>query len=211
MLPTSIILFSLFVILIPFISADDLKIETIYKRTDCQRLSHINDIVSMHYRGTLEDGTEFDSSHKRNEPFKFQLGLGQVIKGFDRGLLGMCVGEKRKLIIPPNLAYGDDGVSDVIPPKSTLIFEVELVSIEEGESPVNVFKQIDLNNDEQLSREEVSAFLKNQVPGAKQNDANLKDFEHNNLIEEIFTHEDENKDGLISKDEFSGPKHHTEL
>lgn len=86
-----------------------------------------------------------------------------------------------------------------IPPKAKLTFEVELISIEEGESPINVFKQIDANNDDQLSREELSAFLKNQVPGGQ--DSTLKDFEHNNLIEEIFSHEDHNKDGLISKDE----------
>jgi len=215
MLPKLLLISIIFIINHQIIKADnddELKIEVLDKPSDCVRLSHINDILSMHYKGTLENGKEFDSSYKRDEPFKFQIGLGQVIKGWDRGLLNMCVGEKRKLTIPPNLAYGDQGAGDLIPPKSTLIFEVELVKIEEGESPINVFKQIDANGDDQLTREEVSAFLKNQVPGtAASHDPNLKDFEHNNLVEEIFAHEDQNKDGLISKDEFNGPKHSDEL
>lgn len=82
----------------------------------------------MHYRGTLEDGTEFDASYNRGQPLEFPIGAGRVIKGWDQGLLEMCVGEKRKLIIPPSLAYGDSGVGP-IPAKATLIFETELVEI----------------------------------------------------------------------------------
>jgi len=89
------------------------------------------DNVSVHYVGILEDGTKFDSSIDRGEPFSFNLGAGQVIKGWDLGVLGMKIGEKRKLIIPSDLAYGDDGIPNAIPPKSTLIFEVELLGINE--------------------------------------------------------------------------------
>jgi len=71
-------------------------------------------MIKMHYVGTLEDGRKFDSSLDRNEPFQFQLGVGQVIKGWEEGVLGMCVGEKRKLIIPPALGYGDQGAGDII-------------------------------------------------------------------------------------------------
>ncbi|XP_033022071.1 peptidyl-prolyl cis-trans isomerase FKBP2-like [Lacerta agilis] len=83
------------------------------------------------YTGKLEDGTEFDSSLTRDQPFIFSLGTGQVIKGWDRGLLGMCEGEKRKLVIPSELGYGDRGAPPKIPGGATLIFEVELLKIEQ--------------------------------------------------------------------------------
>lgn len=78
----------------------------------------------------MEDGTEFDSSIPRGQPLSFTLGAGQVIKGWDQGLLGMCEGEKRRLVIPSHLGYGKAGAGDKIPADATLIFEVELVKIE---------------------------------------------------------------------------------
>ncbi|PHX68094.1 MAG: peptidylprolyl isomerase [Cyanobium sp. Baikal-G2] len=84
--------------------------------------------VSVNYRGTLANGTEFDSSYGRG-PFSFPLGGGRVIQGWDEGVAGMKVGGKRKLVIPPDLAYGDRGAGGVIPPNATLTFEVELLRI----------------------------------------------------------------------------------
>lgn len=86
--------------------------------------------VTIHYTGTLEDGSKFDSSYDRGTPFKTRIGVGEVIEGWDMGVVGMKVGGKRKLTIPSNLGYGERGVTGVIPPGATLIFEVELLSIE---------------------------------------------------------------------------------
>ena len=87
--------------------------------------------VTVHYTGWLEDGTEFDSSRRRNEPFAFPLGVGYVIAGWDKGMAGMRVGGRRRLTVPPALGYGSAGAGRVIPPDATLVFEVELLEISE--------------------------------------------------------------------------------
>lgn len=88
------------------------------------------DVVVVHYTGWLTDGTRFDSSVLRGQPFKFPLGMHRVIPGWDEGLSTMKVGGVRQLVIPPQLAYGDRGAGGVIPPNATLIFEVKLLGIE---------------------------------------------------------------------------------
>ena len=94
------------------------------------------DTVSVLYTGKLQDGTEFDSSAKHgNEPIEFILGKSMVIKGWDEGLQGMHVGEKRKLVIPPALGYGEAGAGGVIPPNATLTFDVELVALRRPVGP----------------------------------------------------------------------------
>ncbi|KDE06431.1 hypothetical protein MVLG_03218 [Microbotryum lychnidis-dioicae p1A1 Lamole] len=110
-------------------ATEPLKIEVMHRPSTCLIKSQKGDKLSMHYDGTLLEGTPFDSSRKRGQPFEFTLGKGQVIAGWDQGLTEMCPQEKRRLTIPSSLAYGDRGAGGVIPPKATLVFEVELLAI----------------------------------------------------------------------------------
>ena len=90
--------------------------------------------VTVHYTGWLTDGTKFDSSLDRGQPFRFQLGAGQVIQGWDEGIPGMRVGGRRRLTIPPDLAYGASGAPPLIPPHATLVFDVDLLGIRSSEA-----------------------------------------------------------------------------
>lgn len=106
---------------------EELKIEVLQAGDGVEAKN--GDVVSVHYDGTFMDGSKFDSSRDRGQVFSFQLGAGQVIKGWDQGVVGMKLGEKRKLTIPYQLAYGENGYGP-IPAKATLVFEVELVKID---------------------------------------------------------------------------------
>ncbi|XP_015597455.1 peptidyl-prolyl cis-trans isomerase FKBP2 [Cephus cinctus] len=106
----------------------------IKKRIDnCNVRSKKGDALYVHYVGTLENGTEIDNSSKYEEPFLITLGYGQVIKGLEQGLMGMCAGEKRRLVIPPDLAYGSHGALPTVPPDATVIFVIELIKLVQKE------------------------------------------------------------------------------
>ncbi len=118
---------------------DGLKVIDITKGTGA--VAHSGDSVVVEYTGWLTDGTLFDSSRSRNQPFSFTIGQGQVIAGWDEGVPGMAEGGKRKLIIPSALAYGSQGQQDpntgaqIIPPDATLVFEISLISVKPGPTP----------------------------------------------------------------------------
>merc|ERR1712200_26450 len=111
---------------------DELQIKTTFSPIECGETPQKGDMLEMHYTGKLANGEKFDSSLDRGRPFTFTFGVGQVIKGWDQGLVGMCVGEKRTLTIPPHLGYGSRGAGGVIPPNAQLIFTVELLKITPG-------------------------------------------------------------------------------
>jgi FK506-binding protein 2 len=116
----------------------ELHIETTFKPDACPQQAKKGDVISVHYTGTLfTTGDKFDSSLDRGQPFPLTLGVGDVIKGWDQGLLGMCVKEKRTLTIPSHLAYGSRGFSNAIPPNAALVFTVELISLIELAAPVH--------------------------------------------------------------------------
>ena len=137
--PNSTLIFEveLFNIQKPFVDTDfSLPAEEIKLESGLRYLDHIEgtgesviekNTVFVHYSGYLADGTKFDSSHDKGQSFSFTLGAGRVIQGWDQGIVGMKIGGKRTLIIPPNLGYGERGAGGVIPPNATLMFEVELV------------------------------------------------------------------------------------
>ncbi|TGM07239.1 FKBP-type peptidyl-prolyl cis-trans isomerase [Leptospira barantonii] len=122
----TLILVVLFVFIAP-VFAEDLVIKDIRIGTGKEAFSGSN--VTVHYVGTLTNGKKFDSSRDRRTPFTFNLGAGEVIKGWDRGVRGMKEGGIRKLTIPPELGYGSRGAGAAIPPNSTLVFEVELLKV----------------------------------------------------------------------------------
>eukprot|EP00051_Salpingoeca_urceolata_P001463 m.41193 g.41193 ORF g.41193 m.41193 type:complete len:149 (-) comp11438_c0_seq1:253-699(-) len=114
-------------------TSDTRKLQIGIKRraSKCLRKTTVGDIIAVHYTGQLHaTGEEFDSSFSRGEPFVFTLGTQQVIQGWDRGLMGMCIDEVRKLVVPANLAYGELGAPPRIPANAPLMFEIELVNIE---------------------------------------------------------------------------------
>merc|ERR1719225_603320 len=113
------------------VSSNGLQVE-VTRPVSCQdnQKAQNGDKVTVHYGGFLQDGKKFDSSFDRRQPFTFSLGVGQVIPGWDKGLLGVCGGEERHLVVPSPLAYGDRGAGDVIPPGAILLFDVVVVNVE---------------------------------------------------------------------------------
>lgn len=155
--------------------------------------------LTMHYTGTIDESSEtgekgkkFDSSVDRGQTFDFKVGVGQVISGWDQGLIGLCKGAKATLVIPPAEGYGDSGAGADIPGGATLNFAVEVVDVSsEGPPEPNFFEQIDTDGNGVISKEEVEAYFKQM--GAE-------------MPAELWDAEDKNGDGVIDWDEFSGPK-----
>ena len=149
-----------------------LKIDVEFVPDDCEQKSKAGDHLFMHYTGSIDEssatgekGKVFDSSRNRGRPFDFPLGAGRVIKGWDQGLLDMCVGEKRVLTIPPELGYGSSGAGNDIPGGATLKFEVECIRIGgAGDAPKepNIFAEIDTDADGNISYKEMETWFKDK-------------------------------------------------
>ncbi|NP_001086340.1 FKBP prolyl isomerase 14 L homeolog precursor [Xenopus laevis] len=180
----------------------EVQIQVLEKPFICRRKSKNGDLLLVHAEGFLEkNGSRFHSTYKDNngQPVWFTLGMKEVIKGWDKGLQDMCVGEKRKLIVPSALGYGKEGKGK-IPPESTLIFQIDLMEIRNGPRSHESFQEMDLNDDWKLSKEEVKAYLKNEF---SKHGTDVNETHHEVLVESIFEKEDEDSDGFISAREFT--------
>merc|ERR1719367_1938451 len=141
------------------VSKSGLQVE-VTKEVKCKETHKAvnGDKVTVHYGGFLQDGKKFDSSFDRQQPFTFTIGVGQVIPGWDQGLLGVCAGEERHLVVPSPLAYGDRGAGDVIPPGAILLFDVVVVDvIKDGESNKETSKEEQRRKEEEVKRKEEQA------------------------------------------------------
>jgi len=194
--------FFLTALLAASVAAEGLKVTVYEGPTECEDGDKVKagDHLSMHYTGTIDEssetgekGAEFDSSRTRGQTFDFKIGTGQVIQGWDQGLVGLCKGAKVTLVIPPDMGYGAQGAGGVIPGGATLNFDVEVVDIsDKGPPEPNLFADLDTNEDGKLSKEEVLTFFKTQ--GAEE------------LPDGLWEEEDKDKDGFIQWSEFGGPK-----
>ncbi|KAK7877945.1 hypothetical protein WMY93_031421 [Mugilogobius chulae] len=136
----------------------DVKIEVVSKPLECAQKSKKGDLMNVHYDGFLLDGTQFfcSRSDKKGHPVWMVVGVGQVIRGLDAGMLDMCVGEKRKITVPPELAFGTNGKGPV-PPNATVIFEVEALAVSRGPRSMEAFSDMDQNKDRKLTKDEVKS------------------------------------------------------
>lgn len=181
-------------------AAESIKITQTDGPTDCIEKTAEGHYLSMHYTGYIDEssetgirGSQFDSSVSRGKTFDFKLGSGQVIPGWDKGLVGLCKGAKATLILPPHMGYGAKGSGVNIPGGATLRFDVEVVDFTSNAPPQpNLFNDLDTDRDRKLSRDEVLTFFKKQG--------------QENIPEGLWEKEDKDKDGFVSWVEFSGPK-----
>ncbi|NWW07891.1 FKB10 isomerase, partial [Oreocharis arfaki] len=189
--------------------ADPVEIETVFRPEGCNVTTRNRDFVRYHYNCSLLDGTRLFSSHDYEKPQEVTLGANKVIEGLNSGLLDMCAGERRVLIVPPHLGHGESGARGV-PGSAVLRFEVELISMEEGvpegylfiwhrEPPASLYEQMDLNKDGGIPAEEFSTFIKTQVAEGKGRLMPSSDPEK--VIADMFRNQDRNQDGKITPDE----------
>jgi|EP00908_Phaeocystis_cordata_P008336 FK506-binding protein 14 len=170
--------------------------------TECSEAQKVKvgDQIQMHYTGTIDEssqagepGKQFDSSRDRDSVRAVMIGVGQVIQGWDQGLIGLCQGAKAILVVPPELGYGSHGAGDVIPGGATLRFDVEVVSVSEPPAQPNLFDELDEDEDGVLTPEEIVVHFRRHDPRAE-------------LPPTLMEQEDANKDGGVSREEFGGPR-----
>eukprot|EP00933_Yihiella_yeosuensis_P026062 TRINITY_DN20224_c3_g1_i1.p1 TRINITY_DN20224_c3_g1~~TRINITY_DN20224_c3_g1_i1.p1 ORF type:complete len:220 (-),score=51.44 TRINITY_DN20224_c3_g1_i1:195-815(-) len=190
----------LILILVVFANADKLEVKVYEGPTECDHEDTIErgNTIRLRYTGTIDEssktgepGKTFDSTDRHDQGFfEIPIGVGEVITGWDAGLIGICKGAKASLRIPPRMAYGDEGAGELIPPGATLHFDVEILNVDKTHHEKdNIFKDLDLDEDGKISKGEATQF-----------------FGGLNVHQFPFEDEDMDGDGFISWKEFKGPK-----
>lgn len=191
--------------------SDTVQIKTIYKPDKCSVHTKKGDFVKYHYNVTLMDGTLLDSTHNYGKTYNIVLGSGQVVVGMDMGLHDMCIGEKRIVIVPPHLGYGEHGIDGEVPGSAVLVFDIELVDLVEGlpegymfiwngEVSPNLFREMDQDHDDHIVFEEFSSYINLQVSLGRGKLA--PGFDPLKVIDNMFKNQDRNGDGKITEEEF---------
>ena len=186
------------------VAAAELKINIYEGPRECDESNKVKvgDKVGIHYTGTIDEsskngilGQQFDSSRDRNIILDVTVGFGDLIDGWDIGLIGICKGAKAILVIPPEMGYGSSGVGDgdIIPGGATLKFDVEVVSVTEPPPQLNLFNELDIDQDDVLTPEEIHMHFRKENPNAE-------------MPPDLMEKEDKNKDGVVSREEFGGPR-----
>ncbi|CAD5119928.1 DgyrCDS8507 [Dimorphilus gyrociliatus] len=169
---------------------------------NCESKSDLGDEILIDYEVKLQDGIIVDSSYDRKTPLRLRLGVSNILEGWTRGMEGMCVGEKKKLKIPPHLAYGKEE-SELIPGNSVILVEVTLLEILEKQEERDIFREIDVNGDNEISPEEMAKFFEDKSLGGEDGP--------NTMVSHIFHKQDINRDGVISLGEYEGRSEKDEL
>ncbi|KAK2893577.1 peptidyl-prolyl cis-trans isomerase FKBP10 [Channa argus] len=188
---------------------DPIQIKVTHKPRDCTMTSEADDLIQYRYNCSLMDGTLLYSSDQQDSPSTTTLGANKVILGLEEGLSGMCVGERREVVIPPHLGHGENGAGGV-PRSAVLFFELELLELQKGvpegymfvwldDSPEPLFPAMDLNSDKEVPLEEFTSFIMTQVNEGK---GRLRPgVDTSSIIKDMFNNQDRNKDGKIVEDE----------
>ncbi|XP_003964936.1 peptidyl-prolyl cis-trans isomerase FKBP10 [Takifugu rubripes] len=190
---------------------DPVQIKVIHKPEDCSLTSEADDLIQYRYNCSLMDGTLLYSSDHFDSPSFTTLGADKVIPGLEKGLSGMCVGERREVVVPPHWGHGENGAGGV-PRSAVLFFQLELVELQKGvpegfmfvwlgDGPDALFPAMDLNGDKEVPLEEFSAFIRLQVEEGK---GRLRPgVDPDRIIRDMFNNQDQNKDGKVTEDELS--------
>ncbi|XP_058510691.1 peptidyl-prolyl cis-trans isomerase FKBP10 [Solea solea] len=197
---------------------DPVEIKVTFKPQDCSLTSEANDLIQYRYNCSLLDSTLLYSSDQYDSPSTATLGANQVILGLEKGLSGMCVGERREVIVPPHWGHGEDGAGEV-PKSAVLFFELELMDLQKGvpegfmfvwlaDSPDPLFPAMDLNGDKEVPLEEFSSFIMIQV---KEGTGRLRPgVDADSIVKEMFDNQDQNRDGKIVESELQQTDEATE-